>query len=68
MSSKINYQNKVALINDETIPDENKVTASDMNQIKQVVNSNADELGTKQDKEQGKGLSTEDYTTAEKIK
>lgn len=62
MSTKITYTNKVAIQNDETIADNNKVTAEDMNEIKQVVNDNADELEQKQQKQEGKGLSTNDFT------
>lgn len=62
MATKILYSNKIVLQNDETIPSENKVTADDMNEIKEVVNNNADELETKQGKEEGKGLSTNDFT------
>lgn len=107
---KIDYEDKIQLQNDENIPDKNKVTDEDMNQIKSKVNNNADELSTAQqniedlqegqgtasseitslenrvttlekdntknkqdiankvDKVEGKGLSTEDYTTAEKEK
>ena len=107
---KIEYEDKEALKNDLTKPRKNKVVNEDMNEIKNVVNNNADELsavkqnienlqegqGTantditdlknrvstletdntknKQDIEnkvnkiEGKGLSTEDYTTAEKTK
>lgn len=107
---KIDYENKIGLQNDENVPNKNKVTDEDMNQIKSKVNNNADELSTAQqniedlqegqgtassditnlknrvttlegdntknkqdiankvDKVEGKGLSTEDYTTAEKQK
>lgn len=107
---KIDYENKIGLQNDENVPNKNKVTDEDMNQIKSKVNNNADELSTAQqniedlqegqgtasseitslenrvttlekdntknkqdiankvDKVEGKGLSTEDYTTAEKEK
>lgn len=68
MIKKIGYENKEGLQNDATIPDKNKVTDDDMNEIKDVVNSNADELGNKVPKEDGKGLSTNDYTNAEKEK
>lgn len=40
MATKITYKNKVALQNDTTIPDENKVTADDMNEIKTAINGN----------------------------
>lgn len=114
MASKINYNNKAPFQTLEEIPDENKVNASDMNEIKTVVNNNADELDTakenieslqngqgtsnteitslknrvstletdnetnktnitnlqsnKVDKVEGKGLSTEDFTTELKSK
>ena len=44
--TKIQYQNKEALIDDQSIPDKNKVTDDDMNEIKTVVNNNDDELIT----------------------
>ena len=107
---KIEYENKTGLQNDKNVPNKNKVTDDDMNEIKNKVNNNADELNTAQqniknlqegqgtasgditdlksrvntleedntknkqdiankvDKVEGKGLSTEDYTTAEKQK
>ena len=107
---KIDYEDKIGLQNDENVPNKNKVTDDDMNEIKNKVNNNADELNTAQqnienlqegqstasgdvtdlksrvntleedntknkqdiankvDKVEGKGLSTEDYTTAEKQK
>lgn len=43
---KITYENKVAIQNDEEILRKNKVTDLDMNEIKEVVNSNADEQTT----------------------
>lgn len=42
----IDYDAKESLQNDENIPNKNKVTDSDMNQIKDVVNNNAKELET----------------------
>ena len=45
MPRTITYLNKSGLINDENIPDENKVTDEDMNEIKEVVNDNAFDLG-----------------------
>lgn len=42
--SKIEYQNKEAIVDDPSIPDKNKVTDNDMNEIKAVVNNNADEF------------------------
>lgn len=44
--SKITYANKVALNENAEISDINKVTDSDMNEIKAVVNNNDDELIT----------------------
>ena len=44
MASKINYDDKVSLQTQENIPDVNKVSSKDMNEIKTVVNANADEL------------------------
>lgn len=44
----ITYTNKVDLYTDSSIADINKVKASDMNEIKGVVNNNAGELGTLQ--------------------
>ena len=40
--SKITYTNKVDLYEDTSIADINKVKASDMNEIKTVVNNNDD--------------------------
>ena len=107
---KIDYENKIGLQNDENVPNKNKVTDNDMNEIKSKVNNNADELSTAQqniedlqagqgtasgdiaslknrvttlegdntknkqdiankvDKVEGKGLSTEDFTTQLKTK
>lgn len=47
MAQKIAYENKVALNINPTIPDINKCNATDMNEIKEVVNGNADVLDTK---------------------
>lgn len=44
--SKITYTNKVALNENADIPNINKVTDNDMNEIKTVVNNNDDELTT----------------------
>lgn len=44
--SKITYANKVAINENQEIPDINKVTDNDMNEIKTVVNNNDDELIT----------------------
>ncbi len=40
---QITYRNKVTLQSATSVPDENKVTANDMNEIKSVVNSNEEE-------------------------
>ena len=40
--NKIQYQNKVALDDDPSVAEINKVTDSNMNEIKSVVNNNAD--------------------------
>ena len=40
---QITYKDKVTLQSNSNIPDENKVTAEDMNEIKSVVNSNEEE-------------------------
>lgn len=68
MAKRINYTDKTAIQNDETIKEENKVTDGNMNEIKKVVNENADELEEKQNKEIGKGLSTNDFTNEYKQK
>lgn len=68
MLKKIEYENKIAIQNDESIPTKGKVTDDDMNEIKEVVNNNADELENKQPKEEGKGLSEENFTTQLKQK
>ena len=46
MISKITFPNKTGIQNDEEVPENSKVTDSNMNEIKQVVNDNADELNT----------------------
>lgn len=50
MIKKINYANKQAFQNDEDISENQKVTDLDMNEIKEVVNSNAEELDKTQKK------------------
>ena len=50
MIDKILYQNKQAFQNDEDIPKEQKVTDLDMNEIKRVVNNNAEELNSTNEK------------------
>ena len=47
---KINYENKEAIQNDTDIANKNKVTDADMNEIKTVVNNNANELQELQNK------------------
>lgn len=46
MIEKIEYEDKVAIQNDETVPEKSKVTDNNLNEIKRVVNNNADELTT----------------------
>ena len=66
--SKITFTDKAPFQTNENIPIENKCTADDMNEIKEVVNTNADDLENKQPKEEGKGLSTNDFTNEYKEK
>lgn len=68
MIKKIAYENKVAIQNDEEIARKNKVTDEDLNEIKEVVNNNADELENKISKQEGKGLSSNDFTNELKAK
>lgn len=42
--NKIQYQNKVAIEDDPSVAEINKVTDTNMNEIKSVVNNNADYL------------------------
>lgn len=67
MASKINYNNKAPFQTLEEIPDENKVNAADMNEIKTVVNNNADELDTAKENienlENGQGTSNAEITS-----
>jgi len=42
---KIKFKDKETLTTNKAIPREQKVTAEDINEIKQVVNTNADGLG-----------------------
>lgn len=65
---KITYNKKAPFQTKPEIPVENQVTSDDLNEIKDIVNNNADELETKQPKEQGKGLSTNDFTNELKSK
>ena len=67
MASKINYNNKAPFQTREDIPDINKVNAEDMNEIKSVVNTNADELDTAKENienlQNGQGTSNADITS-----
>lgn len=53
MIKQIEYENKQAIQNDDSIANKNKVTAEDMNEIKNVVNQNAKELEILQEDNQG---------------
>ena len=55
---KIEYQNKVSIQDDPAVPEINKVTDSNMNEIKSVVNNNADML---------EDIDLSDYYTKEEI-
>lgn len=44
MSSRITYENKENLQDDENVARKNKVTDSDLNEIKEVVNAHADDI------------------------
>ena len=55
---KIEYQNKVSIQDDPSVPEINKVTDSNMNEIKSVVNNNADIL---------EDIDLSDYYTKEEI-
>lgn len=66
--AKIQYADKTALYNNPDIADINKVKDTDMNEIKRVVNQNADTLNNKVDKVSGKQLSTNDFSNTEKEK
>lgn len=50
MIKKITYQAKTAFQNDEDVPDNEKLSDIDMNEIKDVVNTNADELNRTKEK------------------
>lgn len=45
---KIEYQNKVSIQDDPSVAEINKVTDQNMNEIKSVVNNNADETALKE--------------------
>lgn len=55
---KIEYQNKASIQDDPSVPEINKVTDSNMNEIKSVVNNNADIL---------EDIDLSDYYTKEEI-
>lgn len=55
---KIEYQNKVSIQDDPAVAEINKVTDSNMNEIKSVVNNNADILDD---------IDLSDYYTKEEI-
>lgn len=46
MIKKITYEDKIPIKTDETVARKNKVTAEDFNEIKEVVNANAELLET----------------------
>lgn len=64
--SKITWENKEGIQNDESIARKNKVMDDDMNEIKQVVNNNANELSTAQSNienlQSGQGTANTDIT------
>ena len=41
---KIEYQNKESIVDDPSVAEKNKVTADNMNELKAVINNNADEF------------------------
>ena len=65
--TKITYENKEAIQNDASVPNKSKVTDTDMNEIKQVVNNNADEVTGMQenieDLQDGQGSANADITS-----
>lgn len=68
MVSKIKYTDKVAIQNDTSIPNENKITDKDMNEIKKAVNNNADELVTAQGNiSELEGKNTENETNIQEL-
>ena len=71
MSKKITYEDKIAIYNDPDVPEESKVTDENMNNIKEVVNNNADELDeakktAEQAKETAEGIKPYDDSTLKK--
>lgn len=67
MANKITYNDKAPFQNDPDIPDDNKVLAKNMNEIKTVVNANADELNKAnqniENLQSGQGTSNADITS-----
>ena len=65
--TKITWENKTGIQNDTSVARKNKVTDEDMNEIKQAVNNNADELGTAKDNiedlQSGQGTANTDITS-----
>lgn len=65
--TKITWENKEGIQNDESIPRKNKVMDDDMNEIKQAVNNNADELNEAQENisnlQDGQGTANADITS-----
>lgn len=65
--TKITYENKEAIQNDASVANKSKVTDADMNEIKQVVNNNADEVTTMQGNienlQSGQGTADADITS-----
>lgn len=64
--TKITWENKTGLQNDASVARKNKVVDEDMNEIKQVVNNNADEVAEIQenieDLQSGQGTASTDIT------
>ena len=64
--TKITWENKTGIQNDASVARKNKVVDEDMNEIKQVVNNNADEVSEIQenieDLQEGQGTSDTDIT------
>ena len=65
--TKITFENKTGIQNDTSVARKNKVTDEDMNEIKQVVNNNADEVTSMQetikDLQEGTDTSDTDITS-----
>lgn len=66
MIKNITYENKEAIQNNPDLPKKNMVTDADMNEIKNVVNNNADELNTTKENvenlQEGQGTANTDIT------